>query len=115
MMNPEERLVIVWTSGNKEVALKMVFMYALNAKRKSWWQDVRVIVWGPSAKLLSEDEELQNGIAAMKEKGVVVEACKACVDMYGVSEKLEKMGIDVRYMGEPLTSYIKEGRKVLTV
>lgn len=114
MNNEKDTLVVLWTSGDREVALKVAFTYALNSKLRSWWQDIRFIVWGPSAKLLSKDRELQDFIAKMKEAGVELEACKACVDQYGVSEPLEKMGINVRYMGEPLTSYIKEGRKVIT-
>jgi hypothetical protein len=48
-----EKLVIVWTSGDREVALKMVFMYTLNAKTRAWWDDITLVVWGPSAKLLT--------------------------------------------------------------
>jgi len=109
-----DKLVVLWTSGDREVALKMVFMYALNAKRNSWWSDVTFIVWGPSSKLLSSDAELQAEIKKMKEAGVILEACKACADSYGVSGKLQELGIDVKYMGRPLTAYIKEGRLVLT-
>jgi hypothetical protein len=56
---PDE-LVVLWTSGDREVALKMVFMYAFNSRRFKWgWKNVTLVVWGPSAKLLSEDKELQ--------------------------------------------------------
>ena len=113
-MNPEEHLVILWTSGDRELALTMVFLYALNSKIRGWWKDVTFIVWGPSAQLLSTDEELQKHVKKMKDAGVVLEACKKCSDIYGVSEKLEEIGIDVKYMGTVLTGYIKEGRKVLT-
>ena len=115
MSRNEDSLVVLWTSGDREVALNMVFMYTLNTKRRNWWGDVRLIVWGPSSKLLSEDSELQGEVAKMKEAGVVLEACKACSDRYGVSEALERMGIDVRYMGIPLTEYLKEGRSVLAL
>lgn len=111
----EDSLVVLWTSGDREVALNMVFMYTLNAKRRKWWEEVRLIVWGPSAKLLSEDQELQGEILQMREAGVVLEACKACADRYGVSADLEQLGIDVRYMGIPLTEYLKEGRHVLAI
>ena len=37
-MGAEDRLVILWTSGDKEVAEKMVFMYTINAKQYEWWQ-----------------------------------------------------------------------------
>jgi hypothetical protein len=114
MARDEDTLVVVWSSGDREVALKMVFMYTLNAKLRGWWRNVVFVVWGPSARLLSEDEELQKQIARMEEAGVVLEACKKCSDLYGVSEALQNMHIDVKYMGEPLTSYLKEGLKVIT-
>jgi hypothetical protein len=55
MARAEETLVVVWSSGDREVALKTAFMYTVNAKLKGWWPEVILIVWGPSAKLLSED------------------------------------------------------------
>ncbi len=112
-MTEKKGLVVVWSSGDREVALKLVFMYTLNAKTREWWQDICLIVWGPSAKLLSEDRELQEYIQKIKEAGVTIEACKTCADMYGVSESLENLGVDVKYMGEPFTQYINE-RNVIT-
>ena len=72
------------------------------------------MVWGPSAKLLSEDKELQDYVKNMISMGITVKACKSCSDAYGVSSKLSDLGITVKYMGE-LTDYLKEGRKVLTI
>jgi len=109
-----EKLIVLWTSSDKEVAENMVFMYAYNAKKKKWWEKVCLIIWGPSAKLLSEDVELQKYIVKMKDAGVKIEACKACSDSYGISSILEGFGIDVKYMGEPLTGYLKKGYKVIT-
>jgi len=109
-----DKLIVLWTSSNKEVAVNMVFMYTLNAKIKEWWKEVCLIIWGPSSELLSEDVELQKYIVKMKEAGVEIEACKACSDSYGVSSLLEGFGIDVKYMGEPLTEYLKKGYKVIT-
>ena len=110
----EEKLVIVWTSGDRDVALKMVFMYTLNAKNRGWWEDITLVVWGPSAKLLTEDQELQDYMKRIIEAGVTVRACKGCSDQYGISEKLEELGITVLYIGKELTNYLKEGREVLT-
>lgn len=109
-----DKLVVLWTSGDKEVALNMVFMYTLNAKKKEWWKEVCLILWGPSSKLFSEDLELQEYVAQMKEVGVKIEACKTCADIYGVSSKLEELGVDVKLMGAPLTEYLKNEYKVLT-
>lgn len=113
-MLEENSLVVIWTSGDREVALNMVFMYTHNTKLRGGWDDVRLIVWGPSSKLLSEDKELQNKIEEMKKDGILLEACKACADNYGVSKCLEELGINVHYMGWKLTQYIKEGRNIIT-
>lgn len=112
-MTKEDQLVVVWTSGDREVALKMVFMYTYNAKKNEWWKDITLLVWGPSAKLLSEDKELQEYVKSMKEEGIHLLACKGCADQYGVSEKLEEIGVEVRYTGVDLTNFIKE-RHVVT-
>ena len=111
----EEKLVVLWTSGDREVALKMVFMYTLNAKKREWFDDITLVVWGPSAKLLTEDRELQEYMARIMEAGVTVKACKGCADQYGVSEELEALGITVLYIGGELSDYLKEDRKMLTV
>jgi hypothetical protein len=107
-------LLIVWTSGDRDAALKMVFMYAGNAKRYGWWEEVNLLVWGPSQKLLTEDEALQDRLVEMMELGVQVGACKACADSYPVTEKLEELGVEVFYAGEFLTNWIKSGRPVVT-
>lgn len=108
----DDKLVVVWTSGDRDVAIKMVFMYTYNAKKNGWWKDVTLLVWGPSSKLLSEDKEIQDYVKKMKEEGVYVMACKACADMYGVADKLTELGVTVKYAGVDLTNFIKEGHVV---
>jgi len=110
----DEKLVVVWTSGDRDVAIKMVFMYTFNAKKNGWWKDITLLVWGPSAKLLTEDKELQDYLKKMQEIGVNTIACKGCADLYGIADKLENLGITVRYTGSELTNYIKENRHVIT-
>jgi hypothetical protein len=113
---PDE-LVVVWTSGDREAALKMAFMYTLNSKRFQWgWKNVTLIVWGPSSKLLTEDKELQEHISRIKDAGVKVLACKKCSDLYGVSKDLRQLGIEVKYMGKPLTDYLRDDNcRVITI
>jgi hypothetical protein len=107
--------LILWTSGDREVALKMVFMYAYNCKKRGWMDTVRLLVWGPSAKLLSEDEELQEQLQGLKEVGVELYACKGCADLYGVSETLSSLGINVMYTGTMLAELQQQGWHVLTI
>lgn len=114
-ISANEKLVILWTSGDKDVAIKMVFMYTLNAKKRGWWDDITLVIWGPSAKILTEDKELQEYMERIIESGVTVRACKGCSDQYGITEKLEELGITVVYIGKELTDYMKEGRELLTI
>ncbi len=109
----KDKLVVVWTSRDKEVAMKMVFMYTFNAKKYKWWKDITLLVWGPSAKLLSEDKELQDYVKKMLDSGITVLACKGCADMYKIEDKLKEIGVTVRYTGKDLTNFIKE-RHVIT-
>ncbi len=108
------KLMVIWTSADREVALKMVYMYTYNAKKNGWWDEIRFVIWGPSSKLLSKDTELQKYISQMKEEGVILEACKACSDSYDVSDKLTTLGVDVKYMGVPLTDMLKSGYASMT-
>lgn len=108
------RLAVLWTSGDPEVATKVAFMYTLNAKKQGWFDEVTLIVWGPSAKLLSENPDLQKAVTEMSGVGVQLVACKACADSYDASETLEGLGVDVKYMGQPLTEMLKGDWKVIT-
>ena len=114
MKEYKDKLVIVWTSDDRDLALKMVFMYTLNSKRNNWWEDITFIIWGPSANLISHDYELQEYLKRIKDAGIRLEACITCANMYGVAQDLLGLGIDVKAMGPVLTQYIKEGRKILT-
>lgn len=114
METKKEKLAVLWASGDRDVAEKSCLMYTHAAKRNGWFDEVVLIVWGSSARLLAEDAELQNKVEAMKTDGVIVEACIACSNMLGVTEQLRTLGIDVKGMGVPLTEYIKGGYHILT-
>jgi hypothetical protein len=103
-----QKLTIVWTSGDPEVAHRMVLMYGHAAKTNKWFDEVRVIVWGPSSRLTAADKEIQGKLKAMKDSGVILEACVVCADSYGVADKLRELGIDVKPMGKPLSDTIKD-------
>lgn len=111
---PSDTLVVVWASGDPEVAEKACLMYAHAAKKRNWFKEVILIVWGPSEKLLTENAILKEKVAAMKNDGIIVEACIACSNMYGVTNELKTCMVDVKGMGIPLTKYLKRGYKVIT-
>ena len=109
-----DTLVVLWSSGDPEVAEKACLMYAGAAKKFGWFREVIVIVWGPSEKLLAENSALKDKIATMMKDGVIVEACVACSNMYGVSDELKVCEVDVKGMGVPLTRYLKRGYKLIS-
>lgn len=93
----------------------MVMMYATNAKTRGWWEEVTVIIWGAAAKLVAEDEDIQNYIERAQSVGVHFSACIACARNLGVVEKLIVLNIEVKAWGEPLTELLKKDAKLLTV
>jgi Uncharacterized protein conserved in archaea len=110
-----DKLHILWTSDNKITVLNMLAIYVLNAKSRGWWKEINVIIWGASAKLVAKDTQVQTEVLEMLNMGISVEACKDCSDVCEVTDDLERLGVNVRFMGEPLTNYIKSGEPILTI
>ena len=93
----KEKRVVLWVSGDRDVAEHSCLMYTHAAKRNGWF-----------------DEALQEKVKSMIKDGVILEACAACANQLGVAEELKALGIDVKGMGVPLTEYLKSGYHVLT-
>ena len=110
-----DKLNILWTTDNKETINNLLAMYTINSKAHGWWQSVNVIIWGASAKLIGLDKKYQLLVREMIDSGVKVEACKACSDNLNATKKLLELGVDVKYMGEQLTKYLKDNEIVLTL
>ncbi|MFP4065233.1 MAG: DsrE family protein [Bacteroidales bacterium] len=111
----QDKLVVLWTSDDPYVAERVAFMYTHTARAAGWYDEVTLIVWGPSAKLLAENVRIQEMVRDMERDGVVIEACITCANDYGVSADLDELGfVNLKPMGEPLTEYIKSGAYVLT-
>jgi hypothetical protein len=110
-----EKLNILWTNDNRDTALSMILMYALNAKLNNWWETVNVMIWGASVNLVATDEKIQEKIKECQDAGVNFEACMGCTDYYGVTEQLAIMDIDVKYIGKDLTYYLKHNQKLITI
>lgn len=109
-----KKLNVLWTTGEKDVALRMIFVYLMDAKANGWWDEVNLIIWGPSAKLVGENRLIRQEIDLLLQSGITIEACQACTDSYNVTGLLSKLGITVRFMGEPLTEYLNSSDKLIT-
>ena len=71
------KLAVVWTSGDADVAYKVCFMYTNAAKTSKWFDEVKLIVWGPSSRILAGDEKLQKEIS---EVGIMLRALIRALD-----------------------------------
>ncbi len=113
--NNANKLAILWTSGDPAIAENFVGMYGSTAKKVGWFDEVDVILWGPANKLVVENPRAQSELQKMLAAGVKVYSCQACANSYGLVDELRKLGVDVKYMGAPLTHYLKRGYRTLTL
>lgn len=114
-MGKPNRLYILWTNADMITSEKMVMMYSRNSMINQWWDEVTVIIWGATVKLVADNEIIQNKIEMAKHVGVKFSACKSCADELGVSDKIKELGIEVVYWGVGLTDIIKDGEKMITI
>ena len=84
-------------------------MYALNSLKHGWMEDVKLILFGPAQDLILQDEKFRNLVQQYQEIEENVVACKFISDRDEKSEALDKIGIQVKYVGEMISNYIKDG------
>ncbi|MHA1212585.1 MAG: DsrE family protein [Candidatus Heimdallarchaeota archaeon] len=109
-----DRVFIILSSADYEVHKELSFRLALNAHTKKWADEVRVLIWGPTEKILAENKQFQEEVKLLIEAGIDVFACKACSDNYGVSDALTQLGVKVEYVGRLTIQMLKEGWHQLT-
>jgi len=111
----KNKLLIVWSSGEVEVAKKLVLLYSSVMLERKYWDEATIMIWGPSAKLLAQNKELQKQVKHIQDTGVKFNACVVCTDDYNVSDTLRKMGVDLIHSGEMLTQALQsDDMKVIT-
>ena len=115
MSDSSKKLTVLWTNDNLVTAKDMVFMYTINAKKFGWWEDITLLIWGDTAELAANAKDLHPFFAEMQDVGIHLTACKACADKHNVTERLEALGIEVKYWGIGLTEVLQGEGKLLTV
>ena len=110
----KNKLLIIWSTEEIEVANKMVLLYSSVILPRNYWDEAILMVWGPSARLLSENTQLQKKVKEISATGVKLQACVVCTDDYGVSDKLEALGVELTHTGEMLTEALQSDWKVIT-
>lgn len=103
----KNHLYFLWTNDNPITAELMVIMYSKNALIRKMWDQVTVIIWGATSKLVAENSKIQSLIKEGQEAGVKFTGCIVCATELGVDTKLSQLGIELIKWGEPLTKLIK--------
>jgi len=114
-MDNDSHLYIVWTTDNPITAMNMVTTYGGNSMKNGWWDEVTIILWGASQRLVATDSSVADRVRELMDMGVKFSACKRCADDFNVSEILEGMGVEVIYWGERMTKLLKSGATIITV
>jgi len=103
------KVFVVLGSGDREVALEVGLVYPLNAAKKKWMDEVKVIIFGPAEKLAAYDSEVQERLKELQEADIEVMACKWCADRMNITGRLEEAGIKVVYVGTVISQLLKDG------
>ena len=101
------KLLVIVATGDREKA-QTALMYVNNAMKRGWLDDIKVVYFGPSEKLVVEDPVISDQAREIAEAGGSI-ACKYISDRDGVSEKMEKLGVQVEYVGNIISDLIKDG------
>jgi len=105
----------LWTNADPVTSEHMVFLYTMNAKKKQWFDEKRIIIWGQTSKLAVENENIRNLIKIAISEGVVVDGCLACARALGVEKELKDLGVNLSYMGQSSTKVVKNDEFLLTL
>ncbi len=100
-------MLVIIASGEKEKALAGL-MYARNAQKNKWLDDVKVVYFGPSERLIVQDEDVMAEAMEIAAQSQTF-ACKALSDRDEVSGSIEELGVKVEYVGKIVSDLIKEG------
>ena len=84
-------------------------MYALNAMKHGWLEDVKLVLFGPAENLFLEDVEFQDLVRQYMDLAKTPLACRFLSDKDGSSERLRDLGLDVQFVGAPISEAIREG------
>jgi len=102
-----KNIVIIISTAEKEKALTGV-LYATNAIKKNWFNDVKVFFFGPVEKLVAEDKDFQAKVEPLLQYQKPV-ACKFLSDQDNISNTLEDLGYQVDYVGSAISAFIEDG------
>jgi hypothetical protein len=102
--------VLIWLASGERAKLEPGILWGVNATKNGWVDEVRIVVFGESQKLLLEDHELFQMMNEVKSPMF----CKYLAESVGIEKDLQAKGANLIDVGEPIAEAIKEGFQVIT-
>jgi hypothetical protein len=107
-MEPVRRILVILSTAEREKAMAGL-MYAKNTNDNHWFDDVRVVLFGPIEKLMTEDKEIRDLGADVFKVTAKPVACKAFADDPKVSGAMKSIGCEVEQVGGIISECIRNG------
>lgn len=101
------KVLVIIATGEKEKAITGL-MYAKNAAKNNWLDDLKVVFFGPSEKLITEDKEIAEYALEIADLCETM-ACKYISDKEDISDEIKEKGVKIEYVGSIISDFIKEG------
>jgi hypothetical protein len=101
------KVLVIIATGDKEKALTAL-MYATNAKRHEWLDDVKTIFFGPAQSLMVTDPDVSEAVQLLAKQGETI-ACKFITDRDDLSDSTKQLGVQIEYVGTIISNLIKDG------
>lgn len=103
----DKAIIIISTSESAKAQTGIV--YAINALKMGWMEDIKLVFWGPAETLLTTDETLQSMVKEFHALEETAIACKFIAEQAGLEKPLEKLGVSIDYVGDKVSNFIKDG------
>jgi hypothetical protein len=101
------KVMVIISTAEKDKALTGI-LYAKNAQKNKWVDELRVIFFGPFENLVCEDDEVIQAASELLDYQTPI-ACKFLSDKSGTSDKLTELGFNVEFVGALISDSIKSG------
>ncbi|MCL4420118.1 MAG: hypothetical protein M1477_00290 [Candidatus Thermoplasmatota archaeon] len=104
------KLLVIISSG-EEAREKAVtgLRFAVLSKKFKWMDEVEVVLFGPSEKLATKDEEFKGLIKEGSDIGIVPIACSNIAQKDNITESLKHLGFSVDPIGPVITGFMNKG------
>ncbi len=102
-----DKALVIISTGDAAKA-RTGLMWSMRCLQEGWLEEVKVVFFGPGENVLLADEQAQNFVREIQKAEPPI-ACKFLADREGTTEAIEKLGVEVVYVGKIIADHIRDG------